>query len=144
MQRLAISAFILLLFLAWIVAKPDASNTHGKGMTHTFDFGNHEARLQEGIARIQAFEEELRNEGFRQVSVSHSSSPTHKKREVTLKGRYRHLGTVQVTLWTNTQLDAEEPQIGAGFDAYIRNDASEVTWEEFNDRFRRAVQGADH
>lgn len=139
MKRLSLAFFVLLLFLFWIVVKPDTSNSQGKGMTHTFRYGNGDAvRLQQGIERLRIFEAELRNEGFRQVSVAHTGL---EKREVKLKGRYRRLGEVTVTLWTDTRLDREEPQIGAGFDANIRNDAAEAAWEEFNDRFRRAVQG---
>ncbi len=146
MKRLSLAFVVGLLFLLWLVARPalfGTESTHGKGMTHTFNFGDNEARLQQGIARIQAFEEELRAEGFRQLSESVASSATYEKRKVTLEGRYRHLGTVEVTLWTNTGLNTEEPQIGAGFDADIRNDASELAWEELSARFRRAVQGDD-
>lgn len=137
MKRLSLGAVFLLLFLLALVVYPDilTSNASGKGHTFTYKFAT-EADLQQAVERVRVFEEELYNEGFRLVSVALS----HDKREVTLTGRYNRLGKVEVRLWTNTRLEIEEPHIGTGFYAFIRNDAAEAAWHELNDRFRVVVR----
>ena len=140
MKRLSLGAVFLLLFLLALVRYPDIlpSSATGKGHDFTYRFAT-ETDLQQAVERVRVFEEELYNEGFRQVSVALSNDT----REVTLTGRYDRLGKVEVRLWTNTRLEIEEPHIGVGFNAYIRNEATEAAWDELDARFRVVVRGKE-
>ena len=140
MKRLSLGAVFLLLFLLALVMYPDihTSSASGKGHSFTYKFAT-EADLQQAVERVRVFEEELYNEGFRQVSIALSND----KREVTLTGRYGRLGKVEIILWTNTRLEIEEPHIGVGFNAYIRNEATEGAWDELDARFRVVVRGEE-
>ena len=111
-----------------------------KSQTYTFHHAD-EAALQQAIERLQIFETELRDEGFRQVS---SATINNERREMTLTGRHPRLGKVDITLWTDTRLEVEDPHIGAGFHASIRNEAADAAWEELSERFRQAVYGRDY
>ncbi len=127
----------LLAFLA-----TNCSTGHGnysnysKSSTMTHSVGT-QAQLDQGNQRINAFKQELLQQGFREVSVSFSDS----REESILKGEHGRLRDLRVTLQTNTRLEEEEPELAGGIEASIKDEQADKEFEELYKKVVYVVTG---
>src|SRR6476646_669706 len=102
-------------------------NSKDKSMTSTFET---QAQLDDGNQRIRDFKQQLLQQGFHEVSVGYSSSPSDSQAEFTLEGKYGTLKDVRVTLQTRTQLQKDQPELRGGVKAGIRDEQADRDFEE--------------
>ena len=99
-----------------------------------------QAELDQGNQRINAFKEELIQQGFRLVSTStfHSSSnsSSNSRKEVILDGQHGRSKKVRITLLTNTSLEDEGPDLAGGVYAAI---SDEQAMQEYDELYKKVV-----
>jgi len=109
-----------------------------KSSTMTFGVGE-QPELDAANRRITEFKQELLRQGFREVSVAFSDS----KEQFVLEGKYGTLQDLQVTLWTETRLKEDQPELGGGVKASLRDEQAEREFEELYKRICFVVTGQD-
>ena len=142
MKRLFTLTFCALLALS--CANRNKFPISNMGSTMNFHAGT-QAELDQGNQRINAFKEELLQQGFRLVSTStlHSSSnlssnsSSNSRKEVILDGQHGRLKQVRITLLTSTGLVDEGPDLSGGVYAAI-NDEQDM--QEYNELYKK-VEG---
>ncbi|HEX7335247.1 MAG TPA: hypothetical protein VF290_27345 [Pyrinomonadaceae bacterium] len=116
-------------------------------MNSTMNFhAGTQAELDEGNQRINAYKEELLQQGYRLVSTStfHSSSSSNSdfnsssnsRKQVILDGQHGRLKQVRITLLTSTSLVDEGPDLAAGVYAAI---SDEQGMQEYNELYGKVV-----
>lgn len=116
-----------------------------KGASMTFSTGT-QAELDAGNQRINDYRQELLRQGFHEVSLSVTSatagtSYVNRKEEHILEGQYRNLKDLRVTLWTTQRLEKDQPQLGGGVHASIKNEQDDRDFEELYKKVTLVVTG---
>ena len=119
-----------------------------KGSSMTFSTGT-QAELDAGNQRINDYRQELLQQGFHEISSSVTSatagtSYVNRKEEHILEGQYRNLKDLRVTLWTTQRLEKDEPQLGGGVHASIKNEQDDRDFEELYKKVSSVVTGSPH
>lgn len=138
--------FALTLF--GLIAINCSSGNHGnapssRGSTMTYGVGT-QAELDAANQRINQYKEALLKQGFRQVSVSRSdvTDPFPNSTEkVVLEGQHGTLKDLRVTLWTSKQLKTDEPELGGGIHATLRDEQADREFEELYKKVVFVVTG---
>lgn len=131
MKKLFALTLLALLATHCSIGPPQRYNPSSKGATMTYSVGT-QAELDEANQRINAFKQELLQQGFRRVSVSFSNSA-----EISiLEGQHGRLKDLRVTLKTNQQLQDEKPQLSGGIQASLQDAEAD---KEFEDLYNRVV-----
>lgn len=117
-----------------------------KGASMTFSTGT-QADLDAGNQRINDYKQELLRQGFHEISTSVTSetagtSYINRKEEVILEGQYRNLKDLRVTLWTTKRLEKDQPQLGGGVHASIKNEQDDRDFEELYKKVVFVVTGS--
>ena len=107
-----------------------------KGYTMTYGVGT-QAELDAANQRILQFKEELLQQGFHEVSTAFFNS----EERFVLEGKHGSLQDLRVTLWTNTQLAEDKPELGGGIKANLRNEQADREFEELYKQVVRVVTG---
>jgi len=103
----------------------------GKGSTMTLSVQT-QAELDQANQRINAYNQELLRQGFREVSISTINSA-----EVSvLEGRFGRLKDLVVTLKTNQQLEEDKPEVSGGIHASLSDPEAD---KEFDDLYKKVV-----
>ena len=134
MKRLFTLTFCALLALT--CATRNKFPISSMNTTMTFHAGT-QAELDQGNQRINAFKEELLQQGFRQVSSSTFHSRFNSRKEVILEGEHGRLKKVRITLLTSTSLEEKEPELAGGVHASI---SDEQGMQEYNELYKK-VEG---
>ena len=116
-----------------------------KGASMTFSTGT-QAELDAGNRRINDYRQELLQQGFHEISSSVTSatagtSYVNRKEEHILEGQYRNLKDLRVTLWTTQRLEKDQPQLGGGVHASIKNEQDDRDFEELYKKVTLVVTG---
>jgi len=119
--------------------------TSSKNSTMTYSAGT-QAELDAGNQRINAYRQELLQQGFHEVSVSSTSetantSYVNSKEEFVLEGHYRNLKDLRVTLWTTKRLEKDQPELGGGVRASINDEQADRDFEELYKKVSFVVTG---
>jgi hypothetical protein len=104
-----------------------------KGSTMTYSVGT-QAELDAANQRVNEFKQELKRQGFREVSVSFSgktssTSIIDEKETVVYEGQYGVLKNLRVTLWASKWLQKDQPHLGGNVEASIVDDQAERDFE---------------
>ena len=144
MKRLL--ALTLFALLAISCSRGNSGVSHSsKGSSMTCSVGT-QAELDAANQRVHEYREELKRQGFHEVSTSFSdttvaTSVTNSKEEFVLEGQYGKLKDLQVTLWTTSQLEKDQPQLGGGIQASIVDDQADRDFEALYKKVVLVVTG---
>jgi hypothetical protein len=111
-----------------------------KGSTMTYSVGT-QAELDAANKRINDYKQELKRQGFREVSVAFSDKTTStsivdEKEEVVFEGQYGTLKDLRVTLWTSKWLQKDQPQLGGRVNASLSGEQAE---RDFNELYKKVA-----
>jgi hypothetical protein len=111
-----------------------------KGSTMTYSVGT-QAELDAANKRINEYKQELKRQGFREVSVAFSDKTTStsivdEKEEVVFEGQYGTLKDLRVTLWTSKWLQKDQPQLGGRVNASLSGEQAE---RDFNELYKKVA-----
>ena len=144
MKRLLILTLFGLLAIGCSHGNSTVSNS-SKGASMTYSVGT-QADLDAGNQRINAYRQELLRQGFHEVSVSFSDETAgtayvNSKEEVVLEGQYRNLKELRINLWTTKRLAKDQPQLGGGVHASIKDEQADRDFEELYQKVVFVVTG---
>jgi hypothetical protein len=114
-----------------------------KGSSMTYSVGT-QAELDAANQRIKGYRQELMRQGFREVSSSFTDTTgigPNSKEEVVLEGQYGKLKDLRVTLWTTKRLEKDQPQLGGGVRASIKDEQADRDFEELYTKISFVVTG---
>lgn len=114
-----------------------------KGSSMTYSAGT-QAELDAANQRIDEYRQQLLGQGFHEVSKSltaQSGPLPNSKEEVVLEGQYGNLKDLRVTLWTTKRLEKDQPQLGGGIHAFVRDEQADREFEELYKRVSFIVTG---
>jgi len=120
-----------------------AASVSSKGSNMTYSVGT-QAELDAANQRVNKYRQELIRQGFHAISESFSDSTgtTYNSRdEVVLEGQYGKLKNLQVTLWTTTRLEKDQPHLGGGVHASIVDEQAARDFEELYKKVCFVVTG---
>lgn len=124
------------LTLLALLAANCSNGRSSKGSNMTFSVQT-QAELDQANQRINAFKQELLQQGFREVSISSFNTA-----EVSvLEGQHGRLRNLRVTLKTNTQLLDNEPEVAGGINASIPDDEAEKEYDALYSKVVAVVTG---
>jgi hypothetical protein len=144
MKRLLTLTLFGLLTISCSGGNSAVSNS-SKGASMTYSAGT-QAELDAGNQRINDYRQELLRQGFHEISFSVSdetanTSYVNSKEEFVLEGQYRNLKNLRVTLWTTKILQKDQPQLGGGVHASIRDEQADRDFEELYKKVSFVVTG---
>jgi len=134
MKRLLALTLFGLLTLSCAVRSATVPNS--KGATMNYSVGT-EAELVAANQRINNFNQELLQQGFRVVSGSFSDSTD----EFILEGEYGTLTDLRVTLRIGKRLQSEPPPFAGGVHASLRDEQDEREFDELYKKVCTVVTG---
>jgi hypothetical protein len=142
MKRLL--ALTLFGLLAISCSRGNSGASHSsKGSSMTYSVGT-QAELDAANQRINDYRQELVRQGFREVSGSFSDTSgavSNSKEEFVLEGQYGTLRDLRVSLWTTKRLEKDQPQLGGGIRASIKDDQADRDFEELYKKVSFVVTG---
>jgi hypothetical protein len=142
MKRLLTLTLFGLLAISCSGGNGGAANSL-KGASMTYSAGT-QAELDAGNQRINDYRQELLRQGFHEISRSFTDSTgttSNSKEEFVLEGQYRNLKDLRVTLWTTKVLQKDQPQLGGGVHASIRDEQADRDFEELYKKVSFVVTG---
>ncbi len=146
MKRLFTLTFCALLTLTCV----NRNKFPLSSMNSTMNFhAGTQAELDQGNQRLNAFKDELLQQGFRVVSTSTfhsgsdsgSDSSSNSRKEVILDGQHGRLKHVRITLLTNTSLVDEGPELAGGVYADISDEQAKQEYDELYKKVAGIVTG---
>lgn len=129
----------LLTLTLFVLLAISCSRGHGavshssKGASMTYSVGT-QAELDAANQRLNEFKQELKRQGFHEVSVSFSdktssTSVVDEQEQVVLEGQYGTLRDLRVTLWSSKWLQKDQPHLRGNVEASIVDNQAEQDFE---------------
>ena len=103
-----------------------------------------QAELDAANQRVNDYRQELLRQGFRVVSASFldkSGLVENSKEEFVLEGQYGRLKDLRVTLWTTKRVEKDQPQLGGGIHASVKDEQADRDFEELYKKVSFVVTG---
>ena len=144
MKRLLTLTLFGLLAISCSHGNSTVSNS-SKGASMTYSVGT-QADLDAANQRITDYRQELLRQGFHEVSASSTSetagtSYVNSKEEFVLEGQYRNLKDLRINLWATKRLEKNQPQLGGGVHASIKDEQADRDFEELYKKVVFVVTG---